>query len=376
MTRAAVDGFTSRKYASIVGVFRQLAEEDGGVGSSFAVVQDGELVVNLWAGMASRERGVPWTASTIAPMFSGTKGLVALAVARLVEEGRLELDKPVAQYWPEFGTSGKADLLVAHALSHRAGIPGIRQRLDPDDLLDEDRMVAAVAFEAPMLAPGSAVTYHPFTFGWICAGLVRCVTGGSIGNYITRSITGPLGLQTWIGLPEEQESRVATLEFDPPGSLDALGVRATDTLVRATLANPVLPQQWWNSRPFRAASIPGANGITDAASMARLYGTLVSNAGPEIIDRSTLDLATRPLVDGIDALSGDRTVFGVGFQLDNGSDYFGGVRDAFGHGGVGGGRHGAWRARRTGFSYLPGFVRDGASDSRARRLLSALAVIY
>lgn len=369
-----VRGDVADGFGALADEFRRIAAESGESGSAFAVQVDGQTVVDLQAGWADAAHRSEWGRATIAPMFSGTKGLVAITMLRLVEAGLLDLDRPVADYWPEYAAEGKGATLVRHVVSHRAGVPGVRVPLEPADILDDVAMAERVAAEPPILAPGSAVVYHPFTFGWLCGELVRRIDGRSIARYIDDEITGPLRLRTWVGLPPELDSDVAELVFDPPAAAEALGVRAQDTLARATVFNPLLPQQWWNSPAFRAAVIPGANGISDATSMARLYGDLVASVPAfGLLTAATLELGTTEHGAGIDALMGAYSVFGVGFQLPNGTDYFGGVADAFGHGGVGGGRHGGWKSSRVGFSYLPGYVRDGARDDRAERLLRQLA---
>jgi CubicO group peptidase (beta-lactamase class C family) len=368
-----VSGTTEPGFEEIRTLFEQIAREPGESGSAFAATVDGRPVLDLYAGFADAAHSRLRTPRTLGPMFSGTKGVVAIALLQLIERGELDLERPVRDYWPEFATGGKETTLVRHLVAHQAGVPGLRGALEPDDLLDDAAMAARVAAEPAILAPGSAVVYHPFTFGWMCGEIIRRIDGRSAGRYIAEEIATPLGLRMWVGLPEAEEDDVVELVFDPPGAVAALGPRATDTLA-ASILNPSLPQQWWNSRGFRAAEIPGANGITDALSMARLYGALVAER-PErrLLGDAALALGTTRQSAGIDALMGAYSVFGVGFQLDNGTDYFGGVADAFGHGGVGGGRHGGWRSSRVGFSYLPGYVRDGARDDRAPRLLSALA---
>jgi CubicO group peptidase (beta-lactamase class C family) len=309
-------------------------------------------------------------------IFSGTKGLVAICLLMLVERGRLDLDAPVARYWPEFAARGKEAILVSDVVSHRAALPAVERPLEVADLLDGRALAEALASQAPLAAAGTGPCYHPLTFGWLCGELVRRVDGRTIGRFFAEEVAAPLDLDVWIGLPAVVEDRVARLLAGPGwGSAPHLRPErlAREPELRAVWANPpVLTDAWqaWNRRDFHAAEIPAANGIGAARSLARLYGRLATGGVP--LSQATVALGARPRSSGIDPLMGTPVAFGAGFEVQTELAPFGAPADAFGHGGAGGGVHGAWPALGTGFSFVMNELRDEETDTRARDLLAAL----
>jgi len=335
-------------------------------GAAFAAVVDGELVVDLWGGTADETAGAPWHEDTACVVFSGAKGLLAVCLLLLIERGELDLDAPVARYWPEFG---KERLLVRHAVSHTAGLPGIRAPVALADLLDYTRMTALLSAEEPWWEPGTRLAYHVLTFGWLCGELVRRVDHRTVGTFFADEVAGPLGLELWLGLPEAVEPRVARLrradDYRPSWGADA------DPLVENVYGNPpfLTGEEFpWNDSAFHAAEIPGANAIGTARSIARLYGCL-----DRLLEEKTLRLGRTALARGRCALTGHPYAFGVGFELQTELDALGPPPLAFGHTGAGGSRHGAWPEQRAGFSYTMNELRSEESDERGRRLLAALS---
>jgi len=327
-------------------------------GAAFAAVVDGEAVVDLWGGTANEQTGAAWREDTVQMVFSGTKGFVAVCLLLLLERGELELDAPVVTYWPEFG---KPDLLVRHVVSHTAGLPGIRTPVALDDLVDYEHMVALVAAEQPYWEPGTRLAYHALTYGWLCGELVRRISGRTVGAFFAEEVAEPLGLELWLGLPEELEPRVARLRR---GAGYQSSLRDANPPL---LADDRLP---WNERAFHAAEIPGVNAIGTARSIARLYGELVRDG--RLLREETVRLARTPLSEGPCALTGHPYAFGIGFELQTELGTFGPPADAFGHSGAGGSVHGAWPELRTGFSYAMNELRSEEGDNRARALLAAL----
>src|SRR5207244_5625902 len=163
------------------------------IGASFAATVDGELVIDLWGGWADAGRTRPWTADTIVNVFSTTKAMTALCAHMLVDRGLLDLDAPVARYWPEFAQRGKHALPVHHLLSHRAGLAAIRQALPVEALCDWHRMVDALAAEEPWWEPGRTSGYHAMTFGYLVGELIRRVSGKTPGTFFRDEIAVPLG---------------------------------------------------------------------------------------------------------------------------------------------------------------------------------------
>jgi CubicO group peptidase (beta-lactamase class C family) len=338
-----------------------------GSGAAFAALVDGETVVDVWGGVADHETGAPWREDTVQLVFSGAKGLVAVCLLLLIERDALELEEPVARYWPEFAAAGKEAVLVRHVVSHTAGLPGLRGGFRTADVLDGRRLTARLAREEPFWEPGTQLAYHAFTFGWLCDELVRRVDGRSVGRFFADEVAAPLGLELWLGLPPEQEPRVARLRrgagygLTLPDGPDAL-VEA-EALYGEFLRGPFR----WNEPAFHEAEIPAVNAIGTARSIARLYGSL-----DRLLSADVLRLGRGELARARCALTERPYAFGVGFELQTELGSFGPPPGAFGHTGSGGSRHGAWPEERVGFSYAPSELLAEADDPRGRRLLAAL----
>jgi CubicO group peptidase (beta-lactamase class C family) len=364
-------------HGRVAGGFERVAEElyatVHGPGAAFAAIVDGELVVDVWSGTAD-DAGRPWQVDTLVPVFSGTKGLVAVCLLLLVERRQLELDAPVARYWPEFAAAGKERLLVRHVVSHEAGLPGVLPPVSAAEILDGRGMEDRLADAAPFWEPGTRLAYHALTFGWLCAALVRRVDGRSIGRFFADEVAGPLGLDLWIGLPPELEHRVATLQRGAGFGVTFLGDEPEPLL--AALYGDLLETFMWNEPSFHEAEIPAANAIGTARSIARLYGCLACDGelgGRRLLSPETVRLGRRELARGPCAVTHRPYAFGVGFELQTELLTFGPPPNAFGHTGSGGSRHGAWPGPRVGFSYAMSELRSEDTDDRGRRILAALA---
>lgn len=375
-----VHGSVQPGFEGVAYAFAQNFAELGDLGAAFAVVRDGRCVVDLWGGLASRQPQREWRADTLQQVFSGTKGLVALCLLILIDRGQLDPDECVSKYWPEFGAQGKERITVAELASHRARLPGIHDAVSPRDVLDPETMARLLAAQPCDADSRASRTYHALTFGWLCGELIRRVDGRSVGRFFAEEVAEPLELDVWIGLPEREEDRVATLYYgrDWDARRPAAG-RSSDDLRSRVEANPLLfgPDRiWWNEREFHAAEIPGAGAIASARSMARLYGCLARDGrfnGSQLISGSALAVGRHCLTRHIEALSGEPQVFGLGFALQAETSKLGPPADAFGHGGAGGSMHGAWPSMGVGFSYAMNELRDDLmGDRRAAALLNAL----
>ena len=347
-----------------------LAERDE-QGAAFAAVRDGEPIVDLWGGTADAVAGRPWEEDTLAAIFSGTKGVVAICMLMLVERGGLALEDPVARHWPEFG---KPQILVRDVLAHTARLPGVETTVGLAEFADDRRMAELLAAQAPSEDPRAALAYHPYTYGWLCGELTRRIDGRDVGRFVAEEIAGPLGLELWIGLPAELEPRVARLELaaDWPCS-EHLRPAAfeRDPLVRSIWGNPpaFLHDSFpWNRRALHAARIPGAGGIATARSVARMYASV-----ERLLSPATLERGRQTLSQGVDRVSGATLHYGAGFELQTARRHLGPPPDAFGHGGAGGSVHGRWPSHGIGFSYVPNRLRDDMeTDPRSHALLDAL----
>ncbi len=186
------------------------------VGASVAMYIDGKQVVDLWGGYADKARTRPWTRDTLVNIYSTTKGLAAMCAHRLVDQGKLDLDAPVAKYWPEFAQAGKDKLPVRYLLSHRAGLPAIRKTLPPEALYDWKTMTDAIAAQEPWWVPGTKHGYHAITYGWLVGEVVRRASGKTLGTYFRDEIVSPLGLDAHIGLSASHDARTSNIIPSPP----------------------------------------------------------------------------------------------------------------------------------------------------------------
>ncbi len=258
-----------------------LAESE--VGAACCVYWNGDAVVDVWGGLADREAGRPWQRDTAALVFSSTKGVTAALIHLLAQRDQIEIDAPVARYWPEFAANGKQSITLRQVLTHRAGVAAVDGDLTLDDVFAWHPVCAAIAAQKPNWEPGTAHGYHARTFGWILGEVARRVTGLTIGRLLAAEAAVPLGLELWIGLPEAIEPRVATTYTAPePADPEQRALRAKfmgpDTLLGRVLEGPsgVLPYgPIWNTRALHAAELPSSNGIGTARGLARFYASLI-----------------------------------------------------------------------------------------------------
>lgn len=358
------------------------------VGAAVSVWHRGTKVVDLWGGDADRRTGRPYAEDTLQLVFSTTKGITAIAANLLAQRGLLDLDAPVAEYWPEFAAAGKADIPVRWLLAHRAGLPWIDGDMTIEQALDWDHVVDALAAQAPVWEPGTQHGYHATTFGWLVGELVRRVDGRSLGTFVRDELAGPLGLDLWIGLPPDQHHRVAPLEVielpDDPSMAAVVDqfLGPESMLGRALFA----PGDAWREEGFGsfnrpdvwAAEVPAANGITDARSLAKLYAACVSEVptpdGPRrrLLDEDQVAAAIERQTDGVDKVIMDMDLqYGLGFNLPSAVLTLGGHR-SFGHYGAGGSVGFADPDHELGFGYVMNKMILGLTgDPRTQSLIAA-----
>jgi CubicO group peptidase (beta-lactamase class C family) len=358
---------------------KNLAESE--VGAACCVYQNGECVVDLWGGLADRDANRPWQRDTAALVFSSSKGVTAGLVHLLAQRDQIELDAPVARYWPEFAANGKQSITVRDVLTHRAGVPAVEGDLTLADVYAWHPVCTAIAAQKPVWEPGTAHGYHARTFGWILGEVVRRVTGLTVGQLLAKEVGGPLGVEIWIGLPEELEPRVATT-YTAPESADPAqrALRAKflgpDTLLGRALEGPsgVLPYgPIWNTRALHAAELPSSNGIATARGLARFYAALIGDVdgNRRLLSAQTVAAAAAPQVEGPDQVILMPTRFASGFALPPMLALD--VPDtAFGHPGAGGSLGFADPAAGIAFGYVMNQMQLGiAGDPRSERLVSA-----
>jgi len=216
MIESPVAGFVESGFEPVRDAFVANFDRQGEVGAAFCVHRHGRVVVDLWGGVTELGGANPYTGDTLQMVMSTTKGVVAIAAHILAEEGKLDFDAPVSEYWPEFAAEGKGKIPVRWLFSHRAGLAAIDRPLNLDDVLAWDPVVAALAAQRPNWEPGSAHGYHAITYGWLAGEVLKRITGVSVGKVVADRLARPLGLDLWIGLPDALNSRVAPQIPAPP----------------------------------------------------------------------------------------------------------------------------------------------------------------
>jgi len=376
MTDDTVRGTCAPEFEGIKTTFRQHFTEHGEVGAAFALVIDGELVVDLWGGLRDRERGLPWERDTVTNVWSTTKGVVASCIAMLVSRGQLAYDAPVSRYWPDFAAHGKAEVSVAQLLSHQAGLCGFRRPAALEDLYDARAAAAELAAMAPWWPAGRGSGYHAISVGFLLDELVLRVDGRDLRRFVAEELGDRAGLNLSIGLPPERAPRaaVACVNAGAAANSDAVAPQLDEVQV-AALANPVLEPTQSNDSVWRKASIPSANGFADARSLARLYGCFVRDgnlAGRELVNGATRAAMVAPQWEGQDRVLGLPVRWACGFLL-NSLNLYGPGDKAFGHSGWGGSFAFADPAHRLGCAYVMNAMgSDLVGDPRATGLVHAL----
>ncbi|MFF7795504.1 serine hydrolase [Streptomyces sp. NPDC007991] len=342
---AQVHGHCDARFTAVREAFEANFRERGELGAAVAVTVGGEAVVDLWGGWADAARTRPWARDTLVNVWSTTKGPVALCAHILADRGLLDLDAPVAAYWPEFAAAGKEKVLVRHLLSHRAGLAGLREPHSLEQLCDWELTTQRLAATQPWWEPGATSGYHALTYGHLVGEVVRRVSGLRPGAFLEQEVTGPLGVDFRIGLPEKDFGRAADL-VQPRVATSSEQAAVFAQLAPAAIAaltNPAVSAAGALTPGWRAAEIPAANGHGTARAVAVLYGVFAgrgSYGGKRILSPEAAERvregqgSCRDLVLG--AGLGGETEAGLGLWLSGPNGSYGPNPRAFGHDGFGG----------------------------------------
>jgi CubicO group peptidase (beta-lactamase class C family) len=309
--------------------------------------------------------------------------MTALCAHRLVDEGKLDLDAPVASYWPEFAAAGKEAITVRQLLSHQAGLAAVRKTLPAEALFDWETMTSALAAEAPWWTPGTQHGYHAVTFGWLVGEVVRRITGLSLGSYFRQQVAEPLDADFYIGFGEELDSRVADLVQGPIAAPEGDGeslmqsiMNDPEGLLAKAFANPPVLGNVAMSRAWRAAEIPAANGHASANGIATIYGALANGSlnGVELLSPEAIDVAREEQVYGKDCVIPMVTRIANGWMLAPDEEPCGPNPRAFNHAGAGGSLGYCDPEQKLGFGYVMNNMHMGQwlIDPRARALVAAV----
>jgi CubicO group peptidase (beta-lactamase class C family) len=321
-----IHGYCDERFLNVKEVFAENFKLGLDVGASFAATLQGQFVVDLWAGYADAAKTRPWEEDTLINVFSTTKIMATICTLMLVDRGLLDLDAPVAQYWPEFAQNGKEELPVRYLLSHTAGLSGWTEEFPMEGLYDWNLCVTKLAAQKPWWKPGTKSGYHLVTFGYLLGEIVRRITGKSIGTFFREEVTTPLNADFHIGLAEENDPRVAELIpaklplffkiFGSPLFRKFLSFNiAVKSLTRPNMFKIVDATR---TRAWRAAEIPAANGHGNARSIARIGAALACGGeldGVSILSSSIIEQALEEQSYGKDLVLRTPVRFGLGFGL-------------------------------------------------------------
>jgi len=314
---ADISGRCDERFEAVRTALGDNVESGAELGASIVVDLDGDVAVDVWGGFSDEDRAVPWSRDTITNVWSTTKTITSLAALMLVDRGELDLDLPVARYWPEFAANGKQDVLVRHLLSHTSGVSGLEQPAAPEDLYDWEKSTARFASQAPWWEPGTASGYHALNFGHLIGEVLRRVTGSTLKQFVADEIAGPLGADFQIGAAESDWGRIANVVPPPPLPFDFAAMDPASVPVK-TLTGPFVEATVANTEGWRRADIGAANGHGNARSVARIMSAIsrggevhgVRLLGPDTIERIFIEQA-----NGIDLVLGVPLRFGIGYGL-------------------------------------------------------------
>ncbi len=343
-------------------LFQENFEKLGELGAAVSVRQNGKQLVDLYGGFRDAGREKPWMANTVVLVWSATKGIGSACVLHALQQQKIELNQRVAEFWPEFGQSGKDKITLEQLLSHKAGVCALDQRVD---MLDYEGVIRALEAQAPLWPPGTAHGYHARTFGFLLDELIRRMAGKTLSEYWQENFAKPLDLDFWIGLPEKENSRVATIyaakSGKPPEPVQFYRDLVTaGTLARKTFTSPyglnVISKM--NDPQIRAQANVSFGGIGRASALAKFYSMLANGGeldGRTFFSQEALAWMTTTISDGIDRVFQIPTAFSAGFMKDSreaARRMFGPSATSFGHPGAGGSHAFADPENKIAFAYV------------------------
>jgi CubicO group peptidase (beta-lactamase class C family) len=343
-------------------LFRENFEKFGELGAAVSIWQNGKPMVDLYGGFCDARREKPWEADTLVLIWSATKGIGSACVLHALQERRIIIDRRVAEFWPEFAQAGKERITLSQLLSHQAGLCALDARVD---ILDYGSVIRALEAQKPLWPPGTAHGYHARTFGFLLDELVRRIAGKTLAQYWREVFAQPLGLDLWIGLPQEQNLRVATVYAAKSGRPPEPKQFYVDLVTQGTLARKTFTSPYglqsisgMNTLAVREQSIVSFGGIGSASALTKFYSMLANGGklnGQRFLSEETIAWMTTTLADGMDRVFQIPTAFSAGFMKDPRNAprrMFGISRKAFGHPGAGGANAFADPENKLGFAYV------------------------
>jgi CubicO group peptidase (beta-lactamase class C family) len=316
---AEINGFCDERFAEMKSILSANLDSGADIGASVAVTIDGALVVDMWGGWVDGEKSAPWTEHTLTNVWSSTKTMMTLSVLLCVERGLVDVDAPVAKYWPEFAANGKDGVLVRHLMSHTSGVSGWAQPVAVSDIYDWDKSTAALAAQAPWWEPGTMSGYHALNQGHLVGEVVRRVTGRKLGQFFADELAKPLGLDFHIGISPSQFSRISNVIAPPPLPIDFAALDPESVMVKTfTGPQPDATESW--KPEWRQADIGAANGQGNARAIARGQALLACEGeldGTRFLSKEVCQIPLREQSNGPDLVLGVPLKFGIGYAIPN-----------------------------------------------------------
>lgn len=367
------DGTFDAAFESVVELFKEQGAAHPLGGSSLAIYKDGVQVVNVWQGFAKENQA--WQQDTLSDVFSCTKGVISILIAKLIEEKKLNPEEKVATYWPEFAQGGKQDVKVKTVLQHRAGLSAVRRDLSYEEVIDNHTVIEELAKQEPLWEPDSTHAYHALTYGHLVSKLIHCVTGLTANQYLQKYVTGPIDAEMYIGTPTSVLPRVATLISDgnfksqnPEVGTDGYWSEKAITVGGALPVDPT-QEHGFNDARTLGAELAGANGVTNANGLAKIYSAAVTETnGVRLVSDEGIRNSCQPAAVGENRWHepGPYAAWGMGFMLPTAGFVFPGGASGigFGHNGMGGQAGWGSLETRVGFGYTTTYLKNSPETQK------------
>lgn len=378
---SAVRGHCEDGFGPVGDLFADFLQSGREIGASLGVYRGGRPVVEIWGGHVDRERTRPWERDTVTPIASTSKSLATAAVLLLIERGVIDLERPIAEYWPDFGQADKAEIPVHLVLAHRSGLAALDRPVSNDDAVALDTVLRRLERQRLWWKPGDRHGYHAVTYGYILSGLVRAVTGRTVGRFFAEAIAAPYQLDLHLGLPVDQHDRVAPMI----GPSQSQAFRSLLNPMWLPYALGVLDRRSVSYHATFGGSDAGFNdhaeliryevedasagGVGRGIALARLYAALIGPVdGHQLISADLMNTARQPQASGRDEVLRMRTDWGLGFQLPGGPMWPSvGLPGLFGHTGASGSLAFADAEHELTFGYTPNYWNELSHTGRQPR---------
>jgi CubicO group peptidase (beta-lactamase class C family) len=321
-----IKGYCEEKFGKVKKVFEKNLNSGKECGASFSVTIEGKTVIDLCGGYADAAKTKQWQRDTIVNVFSTSKVVTAICVLMLADRKIIDVDAPVADYWPEFAQSGKEEITIGHLLSHTAGLPGFDDKLEIKDFYNWKKVTEALSRQKPWWDDRRRSGYHAFTFGFLLGEIVKRVSKKSLGRFLKDEITGPMDIDFHIGLSDLERSRVAELI---PANMEGIkgkfmmwmmGIMLRNTLFTKVFTNPEITNEDFMTKEWQFAEIPAANGHGNASAVAKI-GAIIANGGElnsvRFLSQEIIEKILEIRTEGKDLVLNMPIKFGLGFAINN-----------------------------------------------------------